>query len=139
MVHDVAATLAQGQRAANGMIAIDNAVRSLPELKEKLERQIAALVVHKERGVYWFSSVANFFRLLKAFFTGSVSGEKKKIRAQVQDKVKALRRKIGDAGADADAAVIALQNFMHEIEQSLQEYTDFQEEQKSGDQAQGSR
>jgi hypothetical protein len=34
---------------------------------------------HKEDRGYWFSSLSNFFRLLGAFFTGSLATEKRRI------------------------------------------------------------
>ena len=131
MVHDVAATLAQGQRAAKGIIAIDYAVHSVPELKEQLEKQIAAIEAHRKEAVTGLP-LSPIFPTLEGILYGiCVRGREN--RSGVQYKLKALRRKIEDAGADADAAVIALQTFMREIEHSLQEYDDFKKEQTSDD------
>jgi uncharacterized coiled-coil DUF342 family protein len=135
MIDDTAATLARGQKAAEGINAIDVAVHELEDLREELDAVLKQIDNHKEDRGYWFSSLSNFFRLLGAFFAGSLATAKRRIAKDFTKKAKNLRRNIGTIEADADAAKSILTDFRREIDHALNEYAEFKASSKSDGQA----
>ena len=123
MIHDQAATLAQGKRAGEAINTIELAVQQLEGLTNELT--LAKRKITHEKGGYWFSSLKNFFRLLMAFFKGSVGDEKRNMKRELEEKARAFRRKLGSLKSDADAAVEVLNAFEKEIADSVREYKEF--------------
>lgn len=135
MIDDTAATLARGQKAAEGIIAIDVAVHELENLRDELDAALKQIDNHKKGRGYWFSSLSNFLRLLGALFTGSLATEKRSIAKDFIQKAKTLRRTIGKLKANADAATSVLMDFRREIDHALNEYAEFKSSLKSDGQA----
>jgi len=124
MIHDQAATLARGKKAGDAINTIELAVQELETLTNELTLAKSKITKH-EKGGYWFSSLKNFFRLLMAFFKGSVGDEKRNMKRELEEKARAFRRKLRSLESDADAAVEVLNAFEKEIADSVREYKEF--------------
>ena len=135
MIDDTAATLARGQKAAEGINAIDVAVHRLEDLRDELDAVLQQIDNHKEDRGYWFSSLSDFLRLLGAFFTGSLATEKRRIAKDFIQKATNLQRTIGTLEADAEAAKSVLTDFRREIDRALSKYAEFKSSLKSDGQA----